>query len=511
MPTAPNTGPYLPPRRAPFDKARMSILPLDRATLGQLTPPLAPAYDPRALSAGIVHLGVGNFHRAHLARYLHELFEIAPEAREWGLLGAALRAEDAPRHAALLAQDRLYTLTERDQAGESVRVIASLAGLIFAPPDAAPLLAALTDPAIRLVTLTITEPGYCLAPATKRLDPDQPAIRADLAAPDAPRSAIGVLVAALARRRSRGLPPFTVLSCDNIQANGPVLHRVLADFAALRAPGLADWITAELACPASMVDRITPGAPPTHRAWLAGAYGLDDACPVLAEPFSQFVIEEQFPLGRPALERVGVQFVGSVLPYEKMKLRLLNASHLALAALADLAGSTTIAASMRLPGMAPYLRRLMADELAPTLDPLPGIDLADYQNSVCARFANPAIPDTIARVTSDAPVNMLLDPIRDRLAADAPIPLLALALAAWLRRAAGRDDHGRPLNLLHPLAAILRAAIADATDPEPALAITPLFGAAGRDPRLFEAVRAWLGPLRAQGATACLTLTRPIL
>ncbi|MGX7705318.1 mannitol dehydrogenase family protein [Methylobacterium sp. Gmos1] len=481
-------------------------VPLSRATLAALGPSVrVPAYDVARVRAGIVHLGLGGFHRAHMARYTHDLMERDPDALAFGILGVGLMPGDRRMIDALAPQDALYTLVEREGADETVTVIGSLAGVAFAGETTAAVLDAIDDPAIRIVSLTVTENGYCLDPATKRLDPDHPLIRADLAAPERPRSAIGVIVEALRRRRAAGRPPFTPLTCDNIQHNGDVLRDAVVALARLRDPDLAEWITAQVVFPSTMVDRITPVTAPADVAGLAERHGLADSWPVFSETFTQWVIEDRFPAGRPAWERVGAQFVADVAPYEFMKLRLLNGSHLAVSGLGRLAGYVTIDESMADPRIAAVMTALMDRETGPTVPPVPGIDLADYKRTLVARFANPAIRDTVERVNTDAPLNVLVDPIRGRLEQGGSVEFLALALAAWLRRVRGVDERGGAIEVRHPMAALLREkAIAGGPDPRPLLGIRPLFGELGDDPRLVAPVAEWLGMLDGHGIQATL-------
>ncbi len=488
----------------------MSLIDLARATLPRLPAPIrTPSYDVGAVVPGIVHLGLGGFHRAHMARYTHALMEREPAALAFGIVGAGLRPADKPLFDALAAQDGLYALIERSGTAETVTVIGALAGLAYAGEGAAALLDAASDPRICILSLTVTENGYCLDPATKVLDPGHPLIRRDLADPRRPASAIGVVVEALRRRRVAGHPAFTALSCDNIQHNGGVLRGAVLALARLQDPALADWIGAEVAFPSTMVDRITPVTAPADIAHLAERYGLRDRWPVVCETFTQWIVEDRFPAGRPGWEAVGAQFVADVEPYEAMKLRLLNASHLAVAGLGRLAGLTYIHETMRDPGLRAYMVALMDRETGPTLPPVPGIDLPDYKRTLVERFANPAIQDTVERVNTDAPLNVLLDPIRARLAGDRPIDLLALALAAWLRRMRGVDEDGRAIEVRHPQAALLRErAEAGGADPAPALAITSLFGDLGRDPRLTVPTGKWLGSLYDRGSRATMARAR---
>ncbi len=467
-----------------------------------LTPP---SYDRRAIVPRIVHLGLGGFHRAHMARYLHDLMLVDSSALQWGVRGVGLREADRALLKALNNQDCLYTLVERDGCGEQQEVIGAIVQAIDASASSVELLEALGSPETRILSLTVTEHGYCLDRATKRLDLTHPQIAHDLGSLANPRSAIGVVVAALADRRRHKLGALTVLSCDNIQCNGDVLRGAVCDFADAIDPGLSAWIAEHASFPNSMVDRITPQPTAAAIRDFRDRTGIDDAAPLVTEPFRQWVIEDRFVAGRPALEQVGVQFVNDVAPYERMKLRLLNASHLALSGPGQLIGLTEISETIRHPLIRRYVTALMDRETGPTLDPVPGVDLADYKRSVVARFDNPAIPDTVARVNADAALNYLLDPIRDRLAAGAPIDLLAFALAAWLRRVRGEDEAGKPIEVVHPLAAELRArAIAGGGDPMPLLAMRSLFGDLGESAGFCTIVKRWLCALYNGGIESAL-------
>jgi mannitol-1-phosphate/altronate dehydrogenase len=403
--------------------------------------------------------------------------EVQPDARNWGICGVGLLASDRRIWEALKPQDCLYTLVERQDDQEMVSVIGSLCEVLYAGESAASTLEAIDNPAVRIVSLTVTENGYCLNPATKRLDPTHPTIIHDLSHGLTPRSAIGILVEAYRRRRAGGMPAFTAMSCDNIQHNGLVLRDAVVAMATLRDAGLADWIEANASFPNSMVDRITPVTSADDISDLATRFGVTDRWPVYCEMFRQWVIEDRFVQGRPQWERVGAQFVTDVAPYEYMKLRLLNASHLAIATLGQLAGYVYVDETMKDGKFRAYMGALMDHETGPTLPPVPGVDLSRYKTQLITRFANPQIKDTLQRINTDAPLNLLLDPLRDRLASGMGCELLTLALAAWMRRLAGTDDQGRLLTISHPQADLLRArAVQGGADPRPLLRIGSLFG-----------------------------------
>jgi len=464
-----------------------------------------PRYDPARVTPGIVHLGLGGFHRAHMARYTHDLMEAQPGARAWGIAGAGLLPADRAMHEALAPQDRLYTLVERSGEQERVTVIGALTATIHAGEDSAPLLDAIDGDGVRIVSLTVTENGYCLNPATKRLDRENAAIAADLDHPATPHSAIGIIAEAYRRRMASGRRAFTALSCDNIPHNGVVLKQAVLDFARARDGELARWIEAEARFPSTMVDRITPRTRPQDVADLAARYGIVDAWPVFCETFTQWVIEDDFADGRPDWETVGAQFVPDVAPYEFMKLRLLNASHLAIAGLGQLAGYRFIHEAMADRRLRRYMADLMDRETGPTLPPVPGVNLDDYKTTLMERFANATIMDTVERVNADAPINLLVDPIRERLKTKASVDLLALALAAWLRRVRGVDDAGRPIEVRHPMARLLRErAVEGGADPRPLLGIESLFGELGRNEYLVAAAGKWLASLYSVGAVETL-------
>lgn len=478
---------------------------LGAATLDRLPGAVArPAYDRAAVATGIVHLGLGAFHRAHQAVYTEAA--LAAGDRRWGILGASLRSPDA--RDALGPQDGLYALAARDGNGERLQVVGSVTRLAVAPENPGALVAAMAAPGTRIVSLTVTEKGYCHRPATGELDDGHPDVRHDLAHPEAPRSAPGLVVEALRRRRAAGLPPFTALCCDNLPRNGRTLGRVLARFAALRDPDLGRYVAGELRCPSTMVDRIVPATTTDDRARVAAALGLADAWPIVTEPFTQWVIEDDFAGERPAWDAAGASFVRNVAPYELAKLRLLNAGHSTLAYLGYLAGHETVADAMAAPGFAALVRGLMLEEAAPTLPPVPGLDVAAYAASLGARFRNPALRHRTRQIAMDGSQKLpprLLGTVRDRLAARRPVDRLALGIAAWMRYATGRDERGAPIDVRDPLAADLRArtsgrgtaqALMDAC-----LGLEPVFGTdLPAHPGFRAAVGQALGELLEKGA-----------
>jgi mannitol-1-phosphate/altronate dehydrogenase len=477
---------------------------LSRHAPGGAAGVVLPGYDLSAVKPGIVHIGLGGFHRAHLARYTHDLMELDRAALDWGIIGAGLRASDAPLLETLNRQEGLYTLVEQDRAGETRTLIGSIVRAIDASSDSTALLAAIADPAIRIVSITVSEHGYHLDSATRRLNADDPAIRRDIAAPHAPSTLIGILVEAFRRRRDGELQPFTALSCDNIHDNGLVLRSAVLAYADLVDAALAAWIDANCRFPCSMVDRITPVPSEAHIAAFRAESGSTDRAPIFAESFRQWVLQDAFSAGRPDWERVGAQFVSSVSPHEKMKLRLLNASHLATAGLGVLAGYETVRETIEDPFIRRYMERLMETETGPTLPPIPGIDLAGYKRKLVERFANPAIHDKLQRINADAPVNLLLDPLRDRLGVGGAIDLLSLGLAAWLRRVkieARTLSAGRPMGKSEQM---LQERARTEGDPLRFLEVSEIFGEVGTNPRVLSCVRHWLSALDARGPIGAL-------
>ena len=400
-----------------------------------------PGYDRSKLTPGIVHIGLGNFHRAHMAVYLDDLFAMG-KSLDWAILGAGVREGDARMRDALLAQDCLSTVIELDPNGKSARRIGAMIGFIEVQPDNAALIAAMAKPEIRIVSLTVTEGGYFIDPATGEFDPTAPEIAADAANPH--RTAFGALIAALKLRRAAGLAPFTVMSCDNLPGNGHVAQAAVCGLARLSDPALADWIKANVAFPNGMVDRITPATGPRERA-MAEAFGLSDPVPVTCEPFRQWVLEDNFPAGRPALEAVGVTFTPHVHAYEAMKIRILNGGHATIAYPGGLLDIEYVHEAMAHPLILAFLNKLETTEIIPTIAPVPNTDLTEYYAQIVERFSNPEVADTERRLCLDGSnrqPKFIVPPLRDRLAAGQSCDGLALVSALWCRYCTGTSDHG---------------------------------------------------------------------
>lgn len=478
-----------------------AIRPLTDRTLGQHDEQLiVPTYDRAALTPAVVHFSVGGFHRSHQLLYFDELAERGISTG-WGVVGVGLHS----RHMkdALAPQDHLYTVVERSPDGERARVVGVMLDYHFAPDAPETVLDVLADPRTRMVSLTITGNGYRLCPQTGEFDADDPDIRWDLTEAARPRTVFGFIVEALDRRRRAGLPPFTIVSCDNMHRNGDAARAAVVGFARLRDEVLARWIADRVAFPSSMVDRITPHTTPEQREAVAQRYGVDDNWPVITEPFSQWVIEDEFCNGRPPLDLVGVRFVEDVAGYELMKTRLLNAGHCALGYLGSLAGFTSIDRVMADPLFATYAEQLMDVEVTPLLPPPEGIDLAEYKATLLKRFANPAIADQLYRLCRRGSTKMphhLLPSLHEALATGRPHALLTLAVAAWFRYLRGVDLDGRPFLVDDPRAEELQQlARAGGTDPRPLLGVRSIFGDLGDDPDFVDELAGLLDRLERDG------------
>lgn len=478
-----------------------SLVKLTEQNLSQLPDQVrVPRYDRRQVTHGIVHFGVGGFHRAHQALYLDNYLEQHPG--DWGICGVGLLEFDRKMRDTMAAQDCLYTLVERSPEGDNARVIGSITRYLFAPDDREAVIETLAAPQCRIVTLTITEGGYYVVEGTGELDANHPAIQHDLQHPHKPHSVYGFLTSALARRRQQGLPPFTVLSCDNLQGNGDLVKKMLTAFAEQQNPDLGQWIAEHVAFPNSMVDRITPSTTPADIQMVRDRFGVDDEWPVVAEPFLQWVIEDEFCAGRPDWEAVGVQLTDNVKPYEMMKLRLLNASHSLMGYLGVLFGYTYSSEAMDDALIRQVAERMM-NEVSSTLPPLPGIQLDRYKQTLIERFANPKVRDQLSRLClngSDKIPKFILGSVRDKLAQGESILYLSFAIAVWFRYLHGKDDQGRDLVINDPLADVLvERAHAEDTDPRPLLNLSEIFGDLAQSSLFVETVAHYLHQLSELG------------
>lgn len=482
---------------------------LSASTLPELSARLpVPEYDRSRLRVGIVHFGVGGFHRSHQAMYLDRLMSQG-QGLEWAVCGVGLLPGDRQMAEVMAAQDCLYTLTLKHPDGAlEPRVIGSHVKYLYGPADPAAVLAQMTDPAVRIVSLTVTEGGYHYNPVTGELDADAAELQHDLSEPEAPASAFGYILAALRRRRAAGHAPFTVLSCDNIRGNGELTRRMLVAFARLQDAEFAHWVDEHVAFPSGMVDRITPVTSEADREALTEQFGVQDRWPVVAEPYTQWVLEDHFPTGRPAWEQVGVQLTHDVIPYELMKLRLLNASHQALCYLGYLSGYRYAHEVCSDPLFVDFLLRYMEQEATPTLQPVPDIDLVAYRHQLIDRFANPEVRDTLARLcaeSSDRIPTWLVPVITENLAAGGEIGCSALVVASWARYAAGVDEHGEPIDVVDRLRDQVMAAAAQyGTDELAFLRNQDLFGTLAHEQRFTEAYRRHLHSLNEVGARRTL-------
>nr|WP_269329084.1 mannitol dehydrogenase family protein [Kineosporia babensis] len=484
---------------------------MSQKTLADLDPRVArPKYDRSEVSVGIVHFGVGGFHRAHQAMYLDELMNRG-EAREWGVCGVGVMPSDKAMQDALSKQDHLYTLLVKDGSGGlDARVIGSIKDYLYAPENQQRVLEVMTAPTTRIVSLTVTEGGYNIDNATGAFDVDNPVIKAEVAGyakGEPPVTMYGYVATALQLRRERGLAPFTVMSCDNIQSNGDVARSSIASFAGLYDPELAQYIRTEVPFPNAMVDRITPVTTPDVLEAVAG-FGIDDAWPVACEPFTQWVLQDSFGSGRPAFEEVGVQMVADVEPYELMKLRLLNAGHQAIAYAGHLVGYTYAHETAQDELFVQFLRDYW-DEARPTLAPVEGIDVDQYCDTLIERFANPQVRDTLARLASygsDRIPKFVVPVIRANLANDV-VSTRAIAIAVtWARYAEAIDEQGGPITVVDvELEDVLARGAQQSADPLALARSTRWFGSLADDPRFAAVYTEQLALIHEIGAREFLT------
>ncbi|MDV6260226.1 mannitol dehydrogenase family protein [Rhodococcoides yunnanense] len=467
-----------------------------------------PTYDRAAVTTGIVHFGVGGFHRAHQAMYVDRLLERG-EASDWGICGVGVLPHDRKMKEVMAEQDCLYTLALKHADGTwETRVIGSIVEYLFAPEDPEAVIEKMASEAVKIVSLTITEGGYNFSTTTGEFDENNPAIVADLADGAVPATTFGLVVEALARRKDRGMKPFTIMSCDNIEGNGHIAKSTFLAFARLKDSELADWIESEATFPNSMVDRITPVTTPEVMQELSDRYGIEDAWPVAAEPFTQWALEDSFTLGRPPFEDVGVQVVDDVTPYELMKLRLLNASHQALAYFGYLSGYRLVHEVCQDSLFSEFLLAYMDNEATPTLQPVPGIDLTEYKRTLIERFSNPEIRDTVARLcaeSSDRIPKWLLPVIRKNLETGGEIARSTAVVASWARYAEAVDESGEPIEIVDQLKdSLIPIAQSQRENPTAFIANRAVFGDLIDNERFVAEYTKQLTSLQENGARATL-------
>ena len=485
------------------------MLPLNAENLSALPADVAvPSYDRSRLRTGVVHFGVGGFHRAHQAMYLDRLMNDGT-ALDWAICGVGVMPADRRMQQVLDAQDGLYTLVVKAPDGTlDARVIGSIKEYLFAPDDPAAVVEKMASPEVRIVSLTVTEGGYNFNAVTGEFDADNPDVRHDLQPGAAPRTVFGLITAALRLRRDRGRPPFTIMSCDNIQGNGDVARRSFVAFARLRDPELASHVAENVHFPNSMVDRITPVTTDDDREEVRKHFGVDDAWPVVCEPFIQWALQDSFGAGRPPFEDAGVQVVADVEPYELMKLRLLNASHQALCYFGYLAGYRLVHDAAQDPLFAGFLLDYMEREATPTLEPVPGVDLREYRHQLIDRFSNAQVKDTVARLcaeSSDRIPKWVLPVIRHNLETGGDIIRATAVVASWARYAEGVDEQGQPIEVVDRLRdALTAAARRQRTQPLAFIENREVFGDLVDNERFVSAYRSVLSSLHHKGARATL-------
>ncbi|WP_299902199.1 mannitol dehydrogenase family protein [uncultured Ruegeria sp.] len=481
------------------------LISLSNATLDQLAVE-RPRYDRTTLQPGIVHIGVGNFHRAHQAWYLHRLMQEG-KALDWAIIGAGVRPYDANMREKLLAQDCLTTLIELDPANVSAEVVGSMIDYLPIEEGNGALIRAMADPAIRIVALTVTESGYYIDPVSKGFDADHPDIQHDAAHLETPRTAFGAIVAALRLRRDAGHAPFTGLSCDNLQGNGDILRQTVVSLARMSDTDLAEWIDANATFPNSMVDCIAPATGPNELA-LAKNFGIDDAAAVTHEAYRQWVIEDRFCAGRPNWNEVGATFSDDVHAFETMKIRILNAGHQVLANVGEVLGIETVSECMGDPLISSFFGKVQRTEIAQTVAPVPGKSPADYVTLIESRFSNPRIVDTTRRVAFDGSARhtgFVLPILRDQLKAGRSVEGLALVEALWARMCAGTREAGSVIEANDPIwGKLAQAAQTAKSNPTAWLDQSRIYGDLRQAQPFSDAFSNWLNMIWDQGCEAAL-------
>ena len=480
---------------------------LNLATLRSLRSDIAtPRYDRAALTPGIVHFGVGNFHRAHLAVYLDALFNMGLN-HDWAIIGAGVMPFDEVMREKLSSQDFLTTVVEQDANSSTARVTGPM--IDFIPPsERTRLLAVLADPAIRIVSLTVTEGGYMINPATGKFDPDHPALQRDAQNPDDPTSVFGLILHGLKARKIAGLAPYTVMSCDNVPHNGVVTRNAVAGLARLMDSKFADWIESSVAFPNAMVDRITPATSDRERQIASDMFGIKDVWPVFCEEFKQWVLEDTFSLGRPAFEKVGAEFVADVTPFEYMKIRILNGGHAVIAYAGSLLDVHFVHDTMEDPLVQGFFSKVQREEIIPTVMPVPNTDINDYFKLINRRFSNPKIGDTERRLAFDGSnrqPKFIVPVIADNLKAGRGISGLALESALWCRYCAGTTDSSKIIEANDPIWPRLNAlALKAKEDPLQWLTMDDIYGDVAKNEGFRTAFAGWLTMVWRDGTAKAL-------
>ncbi|RED12203.1 mannitol dehydrogenase family protein [Pontivivens insulae] len=481
--------------------------PLNEASLSSLAATLpVPTYDRSALTPGIVHIGLGNFHRGHQAWYLHRLMEQG-KAHDWAIVGAGVRSNDAAMRDRLLAQDCLTTLIELRPDGTSAEICGSMIDFLPVEEGNGALIAQMAERSIRIVSLTVTEGGYFQDAATGSFTPEHADIQHDVAYPDAPCTAFGAIVAALKLRRASGAGPFTVQSCDNLRGNGTITKAAVVGLAQLTDSDLANWIEEHVSFPNAMVDCIVPATGPQELA-LARVLGVADAAPVTHESFRQWVIEDDFCAGRPDWDLVGATFTNHVHDYEAMKIRILNAGHQVLANAGELLNVGTISDCMADPLISAFFARVQSEEIVPHVADVPEMTAPDYLTLITGRFSNGAIRDTVRRVAYDGSSRhsgFILPIVRDALEAGTPVSGLALCEALWCFMCLGTREDGSSIEANDPIWDLLqRTAAAAKDDPQAWLGLSQIYGDLGANERFANAFASWLSHLHDKGPSHTL-------
>ena len=491
------------PRQLDEKKMQNSAIPsLSNSTLTKLPSGVKiPNYDRNNLTAGIVHIGLGNFHRAHQSWYLHRLMQQG-QAHDWAIIGAGVKEFDKAQRLKLQAQDFLTTLLELSPVGRRVEVVGSMIDYVPIEADNGALIAQMAKPEIKIVTLTVTEGGYYIDPVSKSFDSNHPDIVYDATHPEAPKTAFGAMVAALRLRRDSRVGPFTCQSCDNLQGNGATLRQVIVALAELSDPKLSEWIEANCSFPNSMVDCIVP-ATTAKELDLVHDLGISDEVPVTHEDFRQWVIEDDFCAGRPDWDIAGATFTNDVHDFEMMKIRILNGGHQVIAVPGELLSIETIDQCMKNSLLGPLFKKVILSEVAPHVKPVPSITPENYVDLVHKRFSNPKIIDTTRRVAFDGSSRQpgfLIPSIRDGLANATPIDGLALIQASWARMCEGSREDGTVIEPNDPFWDELQAnAKAARSNPSVWLEMNQIYGNLAREPQFANSFKFWFDVIWDQG------------